>query len=213
MNDDSWREEIESADARRPDEAFTRTDWEDPAVSFMDQIMRESWPVRMPVELEIFVEGARARVLPLRLGQERCKANSQVLTLELQFDRAKVREMMLEQIHATYETDDSKLPNIMLLARVDRACFLETAAAHCVELLAESDTALRRDPWLADFLRELHEYDGDLIAELVAATVRADRAAGARLREVILDTVNHAQAREHLGWLVAAAIAASVQEL
>ncbi len=101
----------------------------------------------------------------------------------------------------------------MLLARVDRVCFLETAAAHFVDLLAETDAAPRRDPWLVEFLRELHEYDDDLIGDLVAETIRVNRAAGARLREAILDTVSDPQAREHLGWLVAAAITERAQEL
>ena len=39
-----------------------------------------------------------------------------------------------------------------------------------------------------------------------------ERAAGERLRDVILETVNNPQAREDLGWLVAAAITDRVQE-
>ena len=46
----------------------------------------------------------------------------------------------------------------------------------------------------------------------MAETIRADRAAGARLRDVILDTLSDPQAREEVGWLVAAAIAERLQE-
>ena len=222
MDDEAWGEDFEKRQDAGPDDPSPTDDefdWaedvasDDAGASFIDQIVRGIWPVRVSMPMEIYVEGSRAQVHPLRPGQRRRKPDSRILTIELQFDRARVREMMLEQIHAPREPQDSKLPDMMLLARVDRVCFLETAAAHFVDLLAETDTALRRDRWLVGFLRDLDEYDGDLIPDLVAETIRADRAAGARLRDVILDTLSDPQAREEMGWLVAAAIAERLQEL
>ena len=221
MDDDPWMEDFEERDAGGPDEQASPDDefaWTDDAssddagASFTEQIMRGIWPVRVSMPMEIYVEGSRPQVHPLRPGQGRRKPDSRILTIVVQIDRARVRELILEQIRSTRDPQESKLPDIMLLARVDRVCFLETAAAHFIDLLAETDAASRRDPWLVEFLRELHDYDVDLIPDLVAETIRADRAAGERLREVILETVNEPQAREHLGWLVAAAITQRLQE-
>lgn len=220
MNDDPWFEELKKRQAEAPDEQGPADDeWadagtcDDPAASFIDQIMRGSWPVRMPLTLEIYAEGSRPQVHPLGPGQQRRRADSRMITLVLEFNRAKVRELMLEQFHSPHDPGDSKLPDIIPLARVDRQCFLETAAAHFKDLLAKTDTDLRRDAWLVECLRELNDYEGDLIPDLVAETISADRAAGARLRDVILDTVSDPQAREHLGWLAAAAISERLQEL
>ena len=186
---------------------------DDLGASFTEQIMRGVWPVRVSMPMEIHIEGSRSQVHPLRPGQQRRHPDSQILTIVVQLDRARVREMMLAEIRSMRDPEESKLPHIMLLARVDRACFLQTAAAHFVDLLAETDAASRRDPWLVEFLRNLNEYEADLIPDLEAATIQAKRAAGERLRDVILDTVSDPPAREHLGWLVAAAIADRLQEM
>ena len=189
MNDEAWGEDFEKRQDAGPDEPSPTDDefaWaedvaaDDAGAGFIDQIVRGIWPVRVSMPMEIYVEGSRAQVHPLRPGQKRRKPDSRILRIELQFDRARVREMMLEQIRAPREPQDSKLPDMMLLARVDRVCFLETATAHFVDLLSETDTAPRRDRWLVGFLRDLDEYDGELIPDLVTETIRADRAAGAR---------------------------------
>ena len=222
MNDEAWREDFEERQAARRDEGTPTDDdsawaedaaWDDPAVSLFDQIMRGVWPVRVPLTMEIYAEGTVPQIHQLKPGQRRRNPASHIITLELEFDRAKIRELMLEQIHAPSKPGESKLPDIMGLARVDRQCFLKTVAAHFVDLFSEADTALRRDPWRVGFLRELHDVDADLIGDLVAETIRADCAAGARLRDVILDTLSEPEAREHLGWLVAAAITDRLQEL
>jgi hypothetical protein len=129
-----------------------------------------------------------------------------VITIVLEFDRARVRDLMLEQIHSPHDPEDSMLIDLIGLAPVDRECFLETAAQHFAETLRCTDAPLRRDRCLFGFVRELHELDGEVIGDLVAETMRRDRTAGARLRGVILDLVDHPEAREHLGWLAAAAI-------
>jgi hypothetical protein len=105
------------------------------------------------------------------------------------------------------------LIDLIGLAPVDRQCFLETAAAYFAETLSQTDTLLRQDRYLYGFVRELHEADGEVIGDLVAKTMRRDATAGARLRRVILDLVDHPEAREHLGWLAAAAITDRLQEL
>jgi hypothetical protein len=89
----------------------------------------------------------------------------------------------------------------------------KTAAEYFVDLLAESDRPLRGDRYLFGFLQEVHEQDEDLIGDLVAETIQAKRTAGSRLRDVIQDTLDDTEAREHLGWLAAAAITDRLQTL
>ncbi len=222
MNDDPWMEEFEERDAGGPDEQNPPDDelaWTDApsaadsTASFRDQLMRDVWPIRMPMALEIYAEGSLPQVHPLESGQGRRHPDSQIVTIVLEFDRARVRELMLEQIRSPRDPEESKLVDIIALARVDRVCFLEAAAAHFVDLLSETDAALRRDRYLFGFLRELHEYDADVIGDLVAKTIRANHAAGARLRDILLEVLEDPKAHDALGWLVAAAITQRLEEL
>jgi hypothetical protein len=220
MDDDAWAEEFEGrhpADECSPQGEFLA--WTDApsedesAASFQDQILRGNWPIRMPMSLEIVVEGSMPQVHPLKSGGGRRHPDSHIITIVLEFDRARVRELMLEKIRSPHSPGDSMLIDLIGLAPVDRQCFLETAAGYFAETLSQSDAHLRQDRYLFGFVRELHECDGEVIGDLVAETMRRDRTAGARLRGVILDLVDHPEAREHLGWLAVAAITDRLQEL
>jgi hypothetical protein len=220
MDDNAWSGEFEDrhpADECSPQDEFLA--WpdapseEDSAASFQDQILRGSWPIRMPMSLEIYAEGPLPQVHSLKPGGRRRHPDSHIITIVLEFDRARVRELMLEKIRSPHSPGDSMLIDLIGLAPVDRQCFLGTAAAYFAETLRQTDTDLRRDRYLYGFVRELHEADDEVIGDLVAETIGRDRTAGARLRSVILDLVDHPEAREHLGWLVAAAITDRLQEL
>jgi hypothetical protein len=221
MNDDPWLDDFkrlraamprDDAQGSRDDSSIDHAACEQWNLDYFEQIVRGEWPVRIPHTLEIYAEGSVPRIRPLPAGQKRHSPASHIVTLVLEFDREKVREIMLESIRRLTDPARSKLPHIVWLTRVDRACFLETAAAHFADILAEAGDSLRRDPWLVEFLRELHDYDQDLVPEVVSETFRIDRAAGTRLRDIILDALGDAHVREHLGWLVAAAITERVQE-
>jgi hypothetical protein len=183
------------------------------AAGFRDQLLRGCWPIRMPLVLEIFAQGPKPQVHSLRPGDARRHPNSQVVTLVLEFDRDHVRNLMLEQVRSPLEPGHSRLVDLIGLIFVDRPCFLATAAAHFAEALRQTDVALRRDRCLFSFVRELHEFDGDVVGDLAAETMRLDRAAGERLRTVLLDLLDHPQARDHLGWLAAAALSERLEDL
>ena len=87
---------------------------------------------------------------------------------------------------------------------------METAAAHFIDLFAAEKP--KQDPLLLDFLGELHEFDKELIGEVVAETIRVDPGAGARLREAILAAIEEPEAREEFGWLAAAAISETLRD-
>ncbi|MGD9720830.1 MAG: hypothetical protein AB7O59_14160 [Pirellulales bacterium] len=182
-------------------------------IDFFEQVVRGQWPVRVPVVMEIWAEGTEPRLRGLRPGDKRHNGDSQIITIHLEFDRAKVREMMLADVHAADRRPSSKLPHMAGLIWVDRDCFLQTAAAHFVETLANGDEPLRRDSWFMEFLRELYECDADLIVEVVAATLARESAAGARLRDLILERLSDPQVCDHLGWLGAAMVTERLQDL
>lgn len=204
---EGFQRQPEDADWEDPtcDEAGTGDSWPGaPHVSFMDQLLSGSWPIRMPITFEIFAEADRPQIHRLEPGQRRRRADSHILTLEFTYDRAKIRELMLEQIRTPLRPGGSRLADLFGLIHVDRDCFLETAAGHFAEQLRATDASLRHDRYLFGFLQDLHEYDGEAIGDLVAATMRVDRAAGVRLRGVILELLDDPRARDALGWLVAA---------
>jgi hypothetical protein len=222
MKDDPWLDELKKMRAAMPDDDGS-ADYQDasrePApydestLSMFEQIARGEWPVRMPMTMEIYAEGSEPQLRLLRRGERRCKPSSQVVTVVLEFDRAKVRDMMVEWFHSPRQPASSKLMQLLGLERVDRECFLETAAAHFAETLAETDHSLRSDPWFVEFLRDIHDYDEDLVPDLVSHTRCIDRLAGTRLCNVIVDLIAEPHTREQLGWLVAGAIANRIQEL
>ena len=217
MQDDPWLDEIRKyrdaiADSRRSmDDDDTSAEpprCDETMLDFFEQIVRGDWPVKMPLTLEIYAEGSEPRIRPLSAGQTRRAQKSHVVTLILEFDRT-----LLKALRQPRDPAGSKLPQMAWLTRVDRECFLETAAAHFADILAGSDDSLRRDPWLVEFLREIHDYDQELVPDLVAETIKVDRAAGRRLRDVILDITADPRVCERLGWLVVAGIADRVQDL
>ena len=156
---------------------------------------------------------SKPRVRPLRPGESPSRPSSRIITIMVELDREKVCEMMLEKFHSTPRPGSSRLLQLAGIQRVDRECFLRTGAAYFAETLAASDDSLRGDRWLPEFLEELHDHDEESIPELVSKTIAADRAAGKRLRDVILDVLADPHTREQLGWLVAGAIANRIQEL
>jgi hypothetical protein len=222
MDDEARPDEFDEREAAEPfndNPADEQCSWldapsaQESAASFCDQILRGCWPIRMPMALEIYAEGSLPQVHPLEHGRGRHRPDSHIITIVLEYDRARVREMMLERIRSPHGPEDSMLIDLIGLVRVDRQCFLETAAQHFAETLSQTDAPLRTDRCLYGFVRDLHEFDGEVIGDLVAETMRRDRTAAARLRNVILDLVDHPEAREHLGWLAAAAITDRLQEL
>lgn len=222
MKEDPWLKTLAHFRAAMPEchwppddeiRSYCDRPFDETTLGFMEQIVRGTWPVRMPVVIEIYAEGHQPHFEVLRRGEKRRNATSHLVTLYLEYDRAKVREMTLEQIHSPQTPKASKLAHMITLVRVDRRCFLETAAAHFVETLARSDEALRRDPWLVEFLREMVDYEADLVGDVVAETLRVDRAAGERLGEVILDVVDRPGVRDHFGWLAAATVTQRLEDL
>jgi hypothetical protein len=220
MDDDAWFADFEDrhpTDECSPQDEFLA--WTDApsedesAASFRDQLLRGSWPIRMPMSLEVYAEGSMPQVRSLKPGARRRHPDSHIITIVLEFDRARVRELMLEKIQSPHGPGDSMLLDLLGLMLVDQQCFLETAATYFAETLSQTDANLRQNRYLYGFVRELHEADGEVIADLVAETMRRDRTAGARFRSVILDLVDHPEARENLGWLAAAAISDRLQAL
>jgi hypothetical protein len=210
MDDHPW------TDSDEADDEFDRYEFPlnpetHPGAAVYEQIMSGRWPVSVPMDLEIAVEGTRIHVRPPSASDDSA-ANRQIITVMIQLDRSKLRQHLLYDIQQARSNNLSILPDLMLLARVDKACFLETAAAHFVETLTKNEPTPTVDAAFVTWLEDLHQWDDTLIARVVDATRRADHAAGERLRDWILECVAQPAVREVLGWLVAAAIAESVED-
>jgi hypothetical protein len=222
MKNDSWSEDFNNRRAERSDDEPSAEPGDDQAgdaardemiFHFCEQIERGEWPVKMPMRLELCVGDSRPRVRRLRPGESPSRPSSRIITIMVEFDREKVCEMMLEKFHSPPKPGSSRLPQLAGIQRVDHECFLRTGAAYFAETLADTGDSLRGDRWLLKFLGELHDHDEESIPELVSKTIAADRAAGTRLRDVILDALAEPHTREQLGWLVAGAITDRLQEL
>ncbi len=77
MDDEAWREDFEKRQDAGPDDPSPTDDefaWADDVASddagagFIDQIVRGVWPVRVSMPMEIYIEGSRPQVHPLRPG-------------------------------------------------------------------------------------------------------------------------------------------------
>lgn len=199
MNHDSWQPGNEQWGDPGSD---SQDSGEQPFPSLNEQLARGQWPVRLPVQIEIYVEGWTPRFVVVEPGRRR-HPSSQVITLVLEYDRARICEMVIESIHERLDSGASVLLDLIGLLHLDRDAFLGTAIGHFARLLREAGKDLLRDPDLPVFVRELHDFDEQLIAEVVMATSRVDRIAGQRLRDVLCELLDCADVREHLGWLTA----------
>jgi hypothetical protein len=186
------------------------TAWSESLFGFMDQIERGEWPIEIPFAIEFGVKNGRPSILAARhVSQDDVPADDgdtdrpqpPVLRGIHTLDQAKVRRIVLDQLAAAERGGRSKLPGLTLLARVDRDCFLQTAAEHFVALLKETDRKLRSDTLLPEFVSDLHERDGELLVEMVSRTAAVDSIVGRCLREVLLDVISEEPCRDELGLL------------
>ena len=210
MNDHPWTNSDE-ADDDYTSYNFPLNPETHPGAAVYEQIMSGRWPVEVPMDLEIGIEGTRIYVRPPSASDDSPAVNRQIITVMIELDRSKVRQHLLYDIQQARSNNLSILPDLILLARVDKTCFLETATAHFVDLLAKEEPTQSLDPAFVSWLENLHQWDDALIGQVVDATRRADQAAGERLRDWILECVAEPAVREVLGWLVVAAIAESVE--
>jgi hypothetical protein len=180
--------------------------------SFIEQFERGTWPIRMPIGMEFYAEGWHIRCRNCEVDDEPRMPGGQVITVILKLDRVAVRDILLNQLN---ELDDParKLGRIITLVQVDRRCFLDTIAAYFVSTLGGSGQPPLDERRLAGAVGYLNEFDAEVVPQMVAETINADRVAGMRLRELILDVVNEQDVRERMGWLVVATLTDRLQEL
>jgi len=203
---------------RSPDEGAP---WGESLFDFMDQIERGEWPIEIPFAIEFGTKNGRPTILAARhvskdeadaAGDDPHAAQPPVLRGVHRLDQAKARRIVLDQLASADRLGRSKLPGLTLLALVDRECFLQTAAEHFVELLSEADRKLRTDTLLPEFVRELHERNGELLVEMVSRTAAADSIAGGRLRDVLLEVISEPPCRDELGLLAVSTLSDRLED-
>jgi hypothetical protein len=205
--------EHERDDVRQGDAGDDDPEWDESSFDLVDRIERGEFPIEIPCTIDL---------PPDKLGF--AKESSQPddappmplfppLEIILKVDQSKLREIAIEIIDEAGREGRSKLGGLALLARIDGSRFLDTAARHFADTLAEGDDSLRSDPLLGDFIVDLHERGADRLVDVVERALALDRAAGERLRRVILNAINEPPCRDALGLLAVAALADRLETL
>ncbi len=193
------------------DENLPPDDWDsnESFFKFVEQIDRGEWPVKVPLTVKLGIKNGRPSVLAAGDDSDDVPRAPEppALSVTVSLDREKVRQIVLDVIESAARRGRSKLSGLALLARVDRECFLDSTARHFANLLRDTDETLRTDETLSEFLVDLHEWESELIGQCIERTAAVDRAAGDRLRSLILDAINEPPCRDELGLLAVAQLA------
>jgi hypothetical protein len=210
MDDETRHDEVSRKELdRAEDESQVEEDrsWDESFYRFSDQIERGEWPIEVPFAIELGFDGRRPRTRRVMRNvspDDHGTPERPLLHVNVRLDQSKMVEIALEHIAAAERRGLSRLVGLLVLARIDRASFLRHAAGYFAEALAAGDEALRDDATLSDFIVDLHHREADLVVELVERTIGADRAAGKRLRDVIMGAVNEPPCGDALGLLAVA---------
>lgn len=206
MDDEQHQDEGPQGDAA--------PEWDESFYRFVDQIERGEWPIQIPCAIELSTEGGRPRVRVKRnvSPDEQGTPERPLLRVNVRMDQAKMREILLERIAEGEKQGVSKLVGLMVMARIDREFFFESAANYFAQRLADGDDGLGDEAALAEFIVDLHERGPELIVEVVARTIAANRPAGERLRSAILEALDEPRCRDELGMLATAELGQRLEE-
>jgi hypothetical protein len=118
-----------------------------------------------------------------------------------------MRQMVLDRLAEAAQSQGRRMACLLLLERIDRACFLQAAATHFADGIHASDDTVGHQAAFMNFLLTLHERDTELIVDVVEHTKSVDAAAGQRLCGAILAAIDDPRCRDELGFLAASALA------
>jgi hypothetical protein len=196
MHDGS--DEMDASQAGEPPELF----WK-----LMEAIERGTWPLEIRFGIEVIGLPPNLRFRSTILSDSEDASEPEApgggLRAVCRLSREKVQAMVVDRIRAARRAGQPVLVSLCLLSRLDRACFLELAAESFADLLRTSTSELPPDEPLAGLVVDLHEFDPELVPQLVAHTIRVDRVAGERLRWLLMDALVEPACADQLGLLTA----------
>ena len=173
----------------------------------MEAIERDDWPLEIRFGIELTGPPRDFHLRPTLLSDSGDAAEPEAtpgsLRAVCRLSREKVQAMIVDRIRAARRAREPVLLNLCLLSRINRACFLELAAESFAELLQTSTSALSPDEPLVGLIVELHEFDPEIVPQMLAHTLFVDRVAGERLRGLLLDALADPACADQLGLLTA----------
>jgi hypothetical protein len=187
-------------------------DWEAAEFDLVDQLERGTFPVIVPISVELFMEKDVVYLRANSPGQPPAGRIRRVVNLQVPYDRRQLCDTLIALVESRGKSDDPALSILHFLALTDRASFLTTAAKFFVDVLDQGQKRFTAGRRLSAWLARLHEHDAELIPELVERLMQLQRAAGRRLRDAILEALDLPGARDNFGWLAAADLVERLEE-
>ncbi len=182
-----------------------REDWDPEEFDVTEQLLRGTWPVRVPVVYELFFDGEVIQMRSCTLdppAPEGCPRR--LVPALLPCDRESVGQLLERSVLGRCEQGESTMGSLLLLANSHAEAFLRTAANYFAGLLGPGRPDLAPDSPLVGFVVLLEEHAEGMLVPLIEQTVDMDRAAGQRLRHAALEVLDDPHVCERLGWLEAA---------
>jgi hypothetical protein len=188
--------------------------WDESFFELAEQIERGEFPIEIPCTIDLPLDKLPLAVRPLESDDGAAPVpRFPPLQVKLRLDQPKLRDMAIEMIDEAGRQGRSKLGGLMLLARIDGNAFLDVAARHFAGMLARGDESLRSDTLLGEFVVDLQERGDQWLVQIVERTLAGNRAAGERLRAVILETLDEPACHDALGLLAVAELAERLERL
>jgi hypothetical protein len=178
-----------------------------------EQLVRSSFPLRVPLALEIYVDGAWVCMRESAPNQPPRARHRRIVNVSVPLERMEVRDILLRHLKRPYPGQELAPRSLYLLAMTHRPSFLAAAAQHFVDVLARGRCHLAGDRWFGLRLAELCELDETIVVEMVERAMLVSRAAGRQLRDAVSEAIDQPSLREGIGWLVTAALTERLEAL
>jgi hypothetical protein len=179
----------------------------------LEKIEEGVWPIEIPYALENTAAlphiKLQRKLLPSLAAP---KSPREIVRVTMRLDQARVSDLCLEHILFRVECGRAPLECLPLLCRIDPERFLDITARYLWVALEPTGTRSLDDRTLSEFAILVHEVDPELLPRLVVRTRRSCRAAGERLRSMLVDVTCDALFAEHVGFLSAAALRERLEE-
>ncbi len=179
-----------------------RAEWDPEEFDVVEQLLRGSWPVRVPVVYELFFDGQVIQMRSCTLdapAPEGCR--HRLVPALIPCGCAEMRVMLERSVLEQCEQGESSVASLLLLANAHTEAFLRTAPNFFAGLFAPGMPDLARDSPFLGFVVLLEERASGMLVPLIERTLDMDRAAGRRLREAALAVLDEHWVCDRLGWL------------
>ncbi len=190
--------------------------WDESFYDYIEQIEQGVEPVSIPFQVELGFDGRPPRCVlgvSRRAGETPMSPRRCVINVTYQLTRARLREIVLDQIADANQQRKPPWGALAMLARVDRETFFEHATTSIGEQFADDGRIGDEDEMLYEFVVDLHERDPALAVELTGRTLAKRLVAGARFREWLIGALDEPALRDELGLLAAAKLVEELEAL